>query len=56
MNTYDRDNLESALKYLVNEYGLGVLAGDISVIVRDFFDAGGHKGEVSLLGVMSVWE
>ncbi len=52
MNTYDRDNLESALKYLVNEYGLGVLAGNVSVIIRDFFDAGGHKGEVSLLSVM----
>lgn len=52
MSSYDRDDLESALKYLAGEYGLEILAGNISVTIRDFFDAVGHKGEVMLLGAM----
>ena len=60
MSSYDKDNLESVLRYLAGEYGIEILAGqgriagknDIMKLLPDFFSLANHKGDSSMLGAM----
>ncbi|MBQ7543717.1 MAG: ankyrin repeat domain-containing protein [Synergistaceae bacterium] len=60
MSSFDRENLESVLRYLVGEYGIEILAGqgriagktDIMRLLPDFFNAVNHKGDSAMFGAM----
>ena len=59
MQTYDKDDLESVLRYLTGEYGIEILAGqgsipgkhDIMRLLPDFFSTK-HKGDYSMMSMM----
>ena len=60
-NNYDRDNLESTLRYLAGEYGVESLAGQGKIrgmenailLMHDFYNARFHTKEYNLLKMMA---
>ena len=60
MQTYDKDDLESVLRYLTGEYGVEILAGqgnipgknDVMSLLPDFFSTK-HKGDYSIMRMMA---
>ena len=59
-SNYDKDDLESVLRYLTGEYGIEILAGqgaipgkhDIMRLLPDFFSTH-HKGDYSMMRMMA---
>ncbi|MBQ7544826.1 MAG: ankyrin repeat domain-containing protein [Synergistaceae bacterium] len=61
LQDFDKDDLESVLRYLTGKFGIEILAGqgktagkeDIMSLLPDFFSPSSHKGDYSMLNMMS---